>query len=177
MVPPMNRLIAAASLALLLTACGGDGGYPSLARRDAEQVTGTAEPAPGPTEQAPPAPPSPELSSRLAQLVAKARGAHQRFTGEQGRTERLVAGARGAAVASESWSVATVALASLESARSEAMISLADLDTLNASERIAAAGGGSQSDLAAVTAARNQVIALVAQEDAVLSRLRGAVRA
>lgn len=159
---------ACSALAILLTGCAADTtNYPSLARRPAERVTGTAEadaaqPAPGL-----PALPSPELSARLAQLTGEAEAAHRDFVAKRDRATELVAAARGAAVASESWSVASIALAELEAARSRAMIALADLDSLYAAEGVA--GGPS----AAVGAARDQVIALVGQEDAVLAELRG----
>jgi hypothetical protein len=70
-------------------------------------------------------------------------------------------------VASESWSVATVAMADLESARSEAMVVLADLDGLWAAARVAATPAD------AILEARARVIELVGTEDAVLLTLRG----
>ncbi len=70
---------------------------------------------------------------------------------------------------SGSWASAAIALADLESARSEVMIVLADLDALYASARV--------EDLATVWIAstRDQVIALVAAEDDILAELRGRV--
>jgi len=76
---------------------------------------------------------------------------------------------RALAVASESWSQATVALASLESRRSDAMIALAELDPLYVKERIDGGDGG------AIAAVRDQITAWVADEDAVLADLRGRV--
>jgi hypothetical protein len=167
MRPPALPL-ACIALAILLTGCAADtSNYPSLARRPAERVTGSAEPAQAEPAPAPPALPSPELTARLAQLTAEAESAHRDFLARRDRAGQLVAAARGAAVASESWSIASIALAELEAARSRAMIALADLDSLYAAERVA--GGPA----AAVGAAREQVIALVSQEDAVLAELRG----
>lgn len=168
----MRRLalpIACALVAMLVTGCTADTtNYPSLARRPAERVVGSLEVVPAPPAPAqPPAPPSPELSARLAQLVAEAEEAHRSFVAQRDEAARRVAAARGAAVASENWSIAAIALAELEAARSRAMIALADLDALYAAERIV--GGPA----ATIGAARDRVIALVGQEDAVLADLRG----
>ena len=167
------RTFAALSGAALLGACASDAAtYPSLARRPAERVSGTSEVvAATPTAPLPPAAPSPELSARLAGLVQQAEAAHRRFTSREARARGLVSAAAGAAVASESWAVATIALADLESARSDAMIALADLDQLYAAQRIE---GG---EALATGAAREAVIALVAQEDLVLASLHGKLRA
>ena len=161
-----------AALALALSACASDGRYPSLARRDVERIRGTVEPV---TPQMPSpaitAPPSAELETRLASLVEQAQAAHAHFSANLDRTERLVTAADGAAIASESWAVASVALADLEAARSKAMIALADLDQLYAAERVE--HFESESITAKVIArARDKVSALVAQEDPALAGLR-----
>jgi hypothetical protein len=170
MRPSLLPLVGTAT-ALLLSGCAADTtNYPSLARRDAERVTGSADVVPA--QQAAPLPspqPSADLSARLAQLTTEAETAHRAFLASRGRTEQLVTAARGAAVASENWSVATVALADLEASRSRAMVALADLDSLYAAERV---NGGTAE---AVGAARDQVIALVGQEDTVLAELRGRI--
>lgn len=159
----MRSILLAASVSSLLAACAGDrGDYPSLARRPAERISGTAPvvtPAP-----APPQPPA-EVTGQLDGLVAQARAANARFEAATPRTRALVAAANGAAVASEAWSVATVALAELESQRSQAMIALADLDALYAAEGIR------QSDTRTLAVARQQVIDIVAAQDAILAEL------
>ena len=161
-------LTALLGLSLLAGCTEREGVYPSLARRPAERVSGTSEVvAPAPL----PAPPSAEQLTSLAGLVEQARAAHARFVERTARTRQLVSEAAGAAVASENWSVATVALADLESARSDAMIALADLDALYAAQRI----GGA--DAAATSEARDTVTVLIAQEDLVLAELRGRMRA
>jgi len=167
----MNRFLflpVCALAAVLTSGCAADTtNYPSLARRPAERIAGIAEVVPGPPEPPAPVAPSPELTSRLSQLTAAAQEAHGEFVAKRDTTARLVAAASGAAVASENWAVAAIALAELESARSRAMIALADLDSLYATEEVAG------SDTSAIGAARDQVIALVGQEDAVLADLRG----
>lgn len=161
--------LAACSIpALLLAGCAADyGNYPSLARRPAERVKGTAEPA-APTSVPPPAVmPSSDLATRLAQLTSQAEAAHREFTGRRARAEELVGAARGTAVGSENWSVASVALADLETSRSQAMIALADLDELYAAERTAGR------DAAAIARTRDRVIDWIGEEDIALAQLRG----
>lgn len=151
---------AAASLA----ACASDAGkYPSLARRPAERVSGTFVPPPPPAAQ----PPAPEVLGKLDGMVARARSADARFRDHLSGARGLIRAGSGAAVASESWAAATIALSDLESSRSEAMIALADLDALYAQERIAG------SDTTAIEFARGQVLAIVAEQDAALADLRG----
>jgi len=175
----MNRPIrtgATLSALLVLGACASPGDYPSLARREAERISASAEPvATEPATPAPMAPPDAALSDRLAHLVAQAESAHRRFLGQRGQTEALIGAAGGAAVASESWSVATVALAGLEAVRSETMIALAELDEMHAAERVANYNQES-GDGQAIAASRAQVIALVDEEDRILSVLRGQLR-
>lgn len=165
----MRSILLAAAASLLLAACAKDKGeYPSLARRPAERVSGTA-PVVTPTE-APLPPVPPEVSGNLERLVAQARAADAKFKANAPRARSLVSAASGAAVASESWSVATVALADLESQRSQAMIALADLDALYAAEGI------KLGDTTAIAAARDQVIAIVSEQDDVLNGLKGQLR-
>jgi hypothetical protein len=163
-------------LPLVLAGCAATSDYPSLERRPAERASGTATPV---TPEAPPvapAPPSPELTSRLAQLVEQARAAHQRFAARRGGAERLVASGGGGAPGSEGWSLATVALSDLESTRSDVMIALAELDQLYGSEAVASAETGNRALIEPIAAARDQVTALVDEEDRVLAGLRARMR-
>ena len=151
---------------LALAACASDtANYPSLAKRGVERIANAAVPPPAlpPTT----AVPDPALVTRLESLLAQAEAAHARFQSRRARAETLVAAARGAGVASESWSVATIAMADLESARSDAMVALADLDALWAAARVAGSPGES------IAATRARVIDMVGAEDAVLLALRG----
>lgn len=158
--------LAATSALLTLAACASDTtNYPSLARRPVER-SGTAE-LPASAPAAAPAPASPQDTARLASLVEQARAAHRRFMAKQQRAAQIVAAGSGAARGSENWAVASIALAELESARSEAMIALADLDQLFAATRI------DGSDTAAISAARDEVSGWIGEEDAVLADLRG----
>lgn len=157
------KLVPAVLAMLALSACGDSSGYPSLSRREAEK--NLAEPAPAPPPAA--VPESPDLAPRLARLVEQARAAHEKFVAARPRAEQAAAAAAGAVAADENWSVASVALAELESSRSEAMIALADLDQLYTARRVEGGNGAS------IAAARDQVMALIGSEDEVLAALRG----
>lgn len=173
----MNRTFPAAPLAcalssvLLLSACAAPGDYPSLARRDAERIAGSAEPAtPEPVAPALPASPDAGLLARLEGIEARARAADARLREQRARAESLVAAASGAARGSESWSVATVALSGLESARSDAMLALAELDALHAAERLTSPNEESGDGLA-IAASRGRVLEIVAAQDGVIAAL------
>lgn len=167
------RLAACLAVTLALSACAADQGrYPSLARRPAERISGSSAvvaPAPAPA-LLPEIAASPELAARLGQLVGRIETVHQRFLARRAAAAARVSAAAGAAVASDTWSVATIALADLESTRSEAMIALADLDAMWVTARIAG------EEAPALAAARDHAIALIGQEDAILAGLRGRMR-
>jgi hypothetical protein len=168
----MSRIATAALMIVspvLLAGCAtANEEYPSLAIRDVERVQGrfeTGEPARldiAPVETAFDGP----LPETLAGLVDQAAEAHEEFTSVQPRAAQLVAAARGSGVGSDSWAAAQVALAELDSARSQASIALGDLDTLYVAARTAA------EEANAIETARNRVITFVAEEDAVLANLR-----
>ncbi len=166
----LPALATALSLATLLAACANtsDAGFPSLATRPGERVTGTLTPAPAPVR--PPA--TAATGTRLSSLKASALAAHRRFSELRGRAEQLSTTARGAGVASEAWSVAQVAIAELESARSTAAVALADLDSLYIEAAAAAVPTAGSGDLDAIGATRDEVSRWLAEDDAVLASLR-----
>ena len=179
----MKPVLAPLAALVFLSACASQGEFPSLAKRPAElaleaapassgapatppRITGSATPAPAaPDATASQQAVSADLAERLRVLGESARAAHERFAGKRARAGQLVTAASGAAVASEAWAVATVAVADLESARSDAMVSLGELDRIYARTRIDGGDGG------AIAAVRDQVTAWVADEDAVLAEL------
>jgi len=164
---PANTAVCLTLAALILSGCGSTQGYPSLAKRPAERITGSAQPVAGETPAAPaPITADPAVPSRIAQMQERARDAHARFASLKAKVDQLTLAAKNAPVASEAWSVASVGLAQLESRRSEAMVALADLDSLYARNRV---DGG---DGVTIAAARDQVTAWVADEDAVLAEFR-----
>lgn len=168
---PMNRTAMTLLLAALagnLAACAAPGEYPSLARRPLERPE-TAASAPVP---AAPTLPDAALSARLSRLVDQAGAAHARFQQRRAHAEQAVSAGAGAATGSEGWAVANVALAGLESSRSEAMLALAELDQLTAADRVAHYNELS-GDGIAIAAARERVFPLIDEEDRVLSALRG----
>jgi hypothetical protein len=158
------RALAAAAGLLVLSGCAADTtNYPSLARRPIERIEAGQQTSPAPA----PIAADPGQGARLAGWIERARIAHGHFSATRERAQRLVTAGSGAPRGSESWALASVALAELESARSEAMIALADLDQLYAATRVE---GG---DTAAITAARDQVSGWIGDEDQELAALRG----
>jgi len=159
----------------MLAGCSGTGsdGYPSLAIRPVERVQGSFEPVAVQQLDVPPVEVelTGSLDARLATLVGQAEQAHRTFMAAAPKAEQQVTAARDAAVGSDAWAIAQVALADLDSARSEAAVALGDLDILHA------AGTLQAEDVSAIDVARDQVIALVSVEDTTLERLRGDVRA
>lgn len=148
----------------LLGACQTTGAeeYPSLAIRDAERVTGTIQPPP---YVPPPAPPA--VTGDLARLSAEVASAQSAFNAAAPAARSAVNAARGSGMGSEAWSVAQVALAGLESARSRALVALADLDRLY----IAAATEGTE--LAPIATARDSAAAAIDTQNATIASLLG----
>ena len=152
----------------LLAACATpEGEYPSLDIRPQERASGTLQPPPAPYVP----PPTPALVlGRLEQLAADAVSAHRAFLAEAPAARSAVAAASGAEPGRDGWARASVALAGLASARSRAMIVLADLDRLMVD---AAVEGG---ELERIVAARDRVIAQVDEQNAVIASLSRSLR-
>jgi hypothetical protein len=138
-MPNSQTCLASLALCTLLGACASAGGpYPSLAIRDAERVTGSAQPVTG--EVAPPLPPPPldaSIGQRIAQTVERARKAHASFTAGIAKAASTISAARGSSASTDTWVSAQVALAELQSLRSDTVIAQADLDGIYAAERLA----------------------------------------
>lgn len=161
----ISRLTLLISSALLAGCASTSGDFPSLAQRPAERAQGTFTPDTAEAAPPPPVQPSADLAARLAELRRQAEAAHGEFRNAAPGAQRLAnaAGARG----SDSWAAAEVALSDLDSIRSRVAVALADLDALWIDATLAVG------PREAVGAARAAVEALVAEEDAVLARLRG----
>lgn len=157
--------LLALSVALGGCASGSDR-YPSLAIRDVERVSGSfdvsesEDTAPAPTLSAD------DLAS-IPAMVEAARAAHARFLEAEPAARRNVAAAAGTGVTDNRWSTAQVALAGLESLRSQAAVPLADLDRLHAEAATTFVVSPELQE------ARSEVVALISQEDQVLGELRG----
>ena len=164
-IRPVHILTLAAA-AIALTGCASDAGpYPSLSIREQERVTGVFDPIEA-EPYVPPAP-GPETLGRLGKLHADAQAAHTRFLAVAERTRRPASAGRSAAVGSEAWSVAQVALADLTAARSETLIPLADLDLLYIETQTA------ENDVTEILKIRSEVEAWAAEEDRVVESLSG----
>jgi hypothetical protein len=164
-----GRICLSAALGCSLGACAtASEDYPSLALRPAERVTGTMEPVPPEPYVPPPTPPA--VIDRLDRLAGEAASAHQAFLAETPRARSAVAAARGSDAGADSWAVAQVAVAGLESSRSKAMIALADLDRLY----VDAAVGGEE--LERIGAVRDRVATQVDEQNATIDGLLGGLR-
>ena len=160
----MNRLCVSLIPVLLLGACASKPGeYPSLARRPIERVSGTLAPPPPPPALAAV---DPAVARQLDSLLDRVRAADAKFHSREARVRQVVGAANGAAKASEAWSLAMIALADLDAARSEAMVALADIDAIYAASRIE---GEPASE---AKAARDAGSALVAAQDKVIAELQ-----
>jgi hypothetical protein len=171
-MPLRHIRLAGLVLPMVLGACASTNGeYPSLAIRDAERVSGSAQPV-----EVAPRPPAPPLDStiagRIASAVAQARKANGSFAAASSRTERTVSAARGTRSPGDAWIAAQVALADLVSLRSEAVIAQADLDLLYTSERLSDPERITPTAQALMDA-RSQVAGWVADQDRTIARLIG----
>jgi hypothetical protein len=157
----------------VIAACTTSGDrYPSLAIRDVERAQGQFEPVASTPLTVPEVviPAGGPLADRLAALGAAADAAHRAFLASAPTATRRANAASGAAIGSDAWASAQVALANLDSARSVTAIALGDLDTLMVATAVQA------QDVSAIEVVRQQVIAQITEEDEVLARLRAQVR-
>lgn len=160
------------TISACLAGCASSGdSYPSLAIRDVERAQGQFEPVASAQLDVPrvPVDASESLEVRLASLLSEAQASHQVFEANAGTARNRVAVAAGAPIASDAWASAQVALADLDSLRSNTAVPLADLDRLHVAAAV------QYEEREAIEQARAQVVALVAEEDAVLAALRGAL--
>lgn len=151
---------------LPLAACAApQGDYPSLQIRAAERIDPNAdEPAPPP-----PAPIPAELMARAERLKGEAEAADAGFQRLAPGATASAQAARGAAVASDRWADAQIAVAQLDSQRSKTAGALADLDLLYADRAVALESRDEIDRL------RRDVVAILAAQDAVLARLKGMI--
>lgn len=169
------RVSASFLLLALLTGCAATSDrYPSLAIRDVERAQGHFTPVPGPVQMpeipAVPVPVDGDLATQLTQIDRRAEQSHQAFLAGVPSASRLASRASGAKIGSDAWASAQIALAGLDSARSDTAIALADLDTVQIARTIASEDAG------AVDQIRDKILTLISQEDAKLAQLRGLMR-
>lgn len=164
---PRRPGLAIALSLILLSACAApQATYPSLSIRDAERIQGSFETGVGPSTSIVATPLSADITDRLTQLQATAASAHRKFLNAAPGASRIVNAASGASIASDRWSSAQVALADLESVRSQAAVPLGDLDLMHAQASIAL------DQRESITRARESVTSMIAEQDAILSVLR-----
>jgi hypothetical protein len=168
----MRLFLVLAALPCLAACATASDKYPSLAIRDVERAQGQFEPTPVKPLDIPAvtAPLSGPLGDRLVALGSQADAAHRAFLASVSKAERAAAAAAGDAIGTTTWASAQVALADLDSTRSQTAIALADLDTLMVSSAVQA------EDVSAIEVVRQQVIVQVTAEDETLARLRAKVR-
>lgn len=160
----IKRLVAACCLPVLLGGCAAaTGQFPSLAIRDSERVTGSMAPAESAAWVSPAAPP--ESLGELAGLQAQARSAHTAFLARADNARRSVLAGGGAGQGSDAWANAHIALAELQSARTPALIAMAELDAIYT----AVMAEGAQVE--EIAAAREEVLAMVTDEDRLIGEL------
>ncbi|TAD76954.1 MAG: hypothetical protein EAY70_09280 [Sphingomonadales bacterium] len=149
-----------ALLLAALTGCAGDPGtYPSLAMRPFERGE-TPEPL-APALPIRPATPA----ARLTELRDAATSSHTAFVARESEAARLVRAAAGQPFESRARGAALVALADLDTQRSKTAGTLAALDAL------AAEAAGALSPDPALATAQSDVAAVLAREDAAITRL------
>ena len=168
MKAPATLAIMVISAPLIVGCAQSSADYPSLAIRDFERVQGSFD-APDAQPVIAPAPLPEEKSARIAALRDQLGAAHSRFMAEAPSARSAVRAAAGTTVGDDRWGTAQVALASLDSQRSQAAEVLADFDLLFADTTLAFE---QRED---VGKARNEAEARLREEDAILAELRGAI--
>ena len=160
--PKLLRCALPVALLMLAACTSSQGEYPSLAIRPAERIDPAAE-APAPS---PPAPIPAELLARAERLKAEAEQAAAGFRRLAPAATSAAQAARGAAVASDRWADAQVAISRLDSQRSMTAGPLGELDLLYAERAVALSSRDEIGQL------RQDVANLLAEQDAVLVRLK-----
>jgi len=165
----MRRLIytaASISAITMLTGCAASSGkYPTLEIREAERVSGTfgvpaaIKPAPLPASDA----------RSLPEIEAAARTAHMKFGQSLPAARSTIDAAHGTDPSSNDWAAAQIALADIESLRSDTAIALAELDLLYAQTTLRF------EQREAVGRIQQAVERLIAEEDAALTELKTAI--
>lgn len=165
------RLPVVLLLLVILPACAArDGGFPSLALRDAERKGGVQPPSTDRLALVDTAPPSAEVRAQIAAQVAQARAAHARFLAALPAARRTVSAGGSGSVDTDAYAAAQIALGDLQAISSETAFALGDLDTL-----LAARSNGLQST-AEVAAAQAEVAALLRDEITAIETLERALR-
>lgn len=130
----MRQLTTLGSIALLAACSADQGRYPSLATRDVELRDDMFSVPP--SEPAQPVAPSADMAERLDQLAARMQQSHARFVNVLPTARAAVNRALGSPKGSPVWADAMVSLSQLDSARTEGMAVLAEIDELRVDSAI-----------------------------------------
>lgn len=159
------------TIALILSGCAGaHEAYPSLAKRPAESARITdisPPPAPAPADGA--------LKAQISQLTGQAQNGSATFDRAYATADRAVRSAGNAAVSSDAWVAAQVAISAAEAARNDSVSALASLDTLYVERTNAMADGKAQGGVAEIDVARADVLAQVDSQNDRIDALKARI--
>lgn len=157
-------------LALLLAGCaGGEGSYPSLAKRPIESARDGAAAAP----VDPVVPEDPALAREIGGWLDKARAGAAAFDSHVAAAQALASAAAGAGISSEAWVDAQQAISALDGQRYDSVYALASLDTLYVERSNAVARGEARGGVDAIDAARGTALAIVDRQNDLLDEMKG----
>jgi hypothetical protein len=162
------RFALIACLFTLASCAGPEGEPPSLGPRPIEGILDAPVYAIAPVPSAS----DPALATRIDGLVAQAEEGEQAFLAAYPAAQSAVAAASNAAVESEAWIEANLAVSALGSARSPTTTALGELDGILAGQ----AASGEPAETARLAAARDRVAALHTSQSARYDALNGRLR-
>ncbi|MEO0442043.1 MAG: hypothetical protein AAF067_14375 [Pseudomonadota bacterium] len=160
---------------MLITGCAmQQDSFPSLSKRAIEDIPPAgSEPAPDvPTLSVLP----PELQKEMDVAIGRSNTAHKDFLADLPAVEEAVAASRDAAPSSESWVVAQMKLAALETRRGPSVSALADLDALYMKRLDSEFADSQPGGAALIDRSRNQVIIQVDMQQKKIDELKAALR-
>ena len=162
----MLRFSVACALSTALTACASTdfSDYPTLGRRPIEQRQQVVD-----ADQVTPPPPavvSATVQDAVRGLLNDANGGESAFRRELETSRGVVAGAR-AATGSEAWAAGQAALSRIDAARGPSTFALAEADRM----ALVALDQGDEAGALALSAAQEQIGAMVAEQNRILAGL------
>lgn len=117
-----------------------------------------------------------ELRTRLDAAVAQSQTAHGQYQSRLPGVKSRVAGARGAAVSSESWVVAHMEMAALEMVRSPSVEALADIDAIYRDQLLRETEDGETGGAIIIARQREAVLAQVESQQAEIDAMMDSLR-
>lgn len=173
-LPVIAPLMLPPILSVSLTGCAMQGGsFPSLAKRPFEDVVVQADP-PSKSEEVTSL--SGAIKTQVDQEIKRSIAADQSFASKFPAVQAKVSAAAGAALSSEKWVDAQVALSALETERGPAVSALANLDALYRDQLDNEYSGSPVGSAAIIAAAIETVQNLVGRQQADVEKLRSTLR-